>query len=255
MILYFSGTGNSLYVAKQLLAEGEALVSIAELMQKKEFKIELGDDEKLGIVFPVYFYTLPSIVEEFLSQAEIENAGYVYSVITCGGGTGQASAVLKKLLQSKGITLAYFKELLMPDNSMLFYQIPGTAKADGRLQAAVPVIDEVKAAIAEKETSRIKSSTVLSSIVGAGYKLCSSTKKFHAEDSCTGCGLCERNCPQQVIKMVETPGPDGQSSSRKPSWQKETCCKCSSCINRCPAQAIQYGKVTKKRNRYVNPLV
>ena len=52
MILYFTGTGNSLYVAKKLLADGERLVSIADLMKKGEYTIELSENEKLGIVFP-----------------------------------------------------------------------------------------------------------------------------------------------------------------------------------------------------------
>lgn len=244
MILYFTGTGNSLYVAKKLLADGERLVSIADLMKKGEYTIELSEDEKLGIVFPVYFYTIPTIVREFLEKAEIRNAGYVYSVITCGGGTGQASAVLKKVLANKGITLTYFKELLMPDNGMLFYQIPGTEKAEERLTPADAVISRIREDIGNREASKIGSSTVISDLMGAGYKLCSGTKKFYAEDTCTGCGLCERNCPQQVIKLVDN----------KPVWAKENCCKCSSCINRCPVKAIQYGKGTKKRNRYVNPM-
>lgn len=244
MILYFTGTGNSLYVAKKLLADGERLVSIADLMKKGEYTIELSEDEKLGIVFPVYFYTIPTIVREFLEKAEIRNAGYVYSVITCGGGTAQASAVLKKLLAKKGITLTYFKELLMPDNSMLFYQIPGTEKAEERLTPADAVISRIREDIGNREASKIGSVTVISNLMGAGYKLCSVTKKFYAEDTCTGCGLCERNCPQQVIKLVDN----------KPVWAKENCCKCSSCINRCPVKAIQYGKGTKKRNRYVNPM-
>lgn len=99
--------------------------------------------------------------------------------------------------------------------------------------------------IYEKKTTAIGNSTIVSSLVGLGYRLCSGTKKFYAEDTCTGCGLCARNCPMQVIVMQD----------KKPVWTAEKCCKCSTCINRCPAKAIQYGKATKKRNRYVNPLV
>ena len=55
MIIYFSGTGNSLYVAKKLLSESERLVSIADCMKQNDFSIELEKDENLGFVFPVYF--------------------------------------------------------------------------------------------------------------------------------------------------------------------------------------------------------
>ena len=152
MIIYFSGTGNSQYVANQLLGEDEKLVSMAEHMKNKDYIIELTNDERLGLVFPVYFYTVPSIVKEFLERAEIKNAGYVYSVITCGGGTGQASAVLKRILENKGIRLSYFKELVMPDNSMLFYQIPGVEATQGTLDTAKTEIDVIKSDLKDRKT-------------------------------------------------------------------------------------------------------
>ena len=245
MIIYFSGTGNSLYAAQKLLKEKEQLVSISELMKNHEYTIELAKDEELGFVFPVYFYTLPFIVRDFVEKVEVKNASYVYSVITCGGGTGQASAVLNKLLKTKGIQLAYFKELLMPDNSMLFYQIPGVEKAESVLARANKELENIRDDISSHKSTDMKTNTVISEIMGWGYNLCSKTSKFYSNDKCTGCGLCERNCPEQVIKMVEN----------RPVWEKESCGKCSSCINRCPVQAIQYGKGTVRRNRYVNPYV
>lgn len=54
MIFYFSGTGNSAWVARQL-AEGqnEELLSIAmEIDRNKAYKLKEG--EKVGFVFPVY---------------------------------------------------------------------------------------------------------------------------------------------------------------------------------------------------------
>lgn len=245
MILYFSGTGNSKYVAENLLEEGECLISISDLMRNKNYSIKLESGEPLGIIFPVYFYTVPSNVREFLEKVEINNSSYIYSIITCGGGTGQASAVLQKCLNKRGLKLAYFKEILMPDNSMLFYQIPGVDKADYRLDASLALTKEIKKDINNRVTTKIKTATFLSDLVGLGYKLCQSTNKFYATDTCIGCGLCERNCPLQVIKIENT----------KPVWKQSKCCKCSACINSCPLKAIQYGKGTIKRNRYVNPRV
>ena len=68
MIFYFSGTGNSAWVARQL-AEGqnEELLSIAvEIDKNKEYKLREG--EKVGFVFPVYAWGPPEIVLRFIRR-------------------------------------------------------------------------------------------------------------------------------------------------------------------------------------------
>lgn len=232
-----------MYAAKRLLAEGEELINIADAIKKNEFIYDVKQGENIGFVFPVYFYTVPTIIEEFVSKLELKGAEYVYSVITCGGGISQTGAVLKKLLNKRGIGLNYVKELLMPDNSMLFYQIPPVKESKERLLGANKQLLKIKEQISRREDNKVGNVTVLSNLVGLGYKLCNKTAKFYADDKCIGCGMCEKMCPQDVIKLK-----DG-----KPEWIKETCSKCSACINRCPKSAIQYGNKTKKRNRYVNP--
>lgn len=245
MIFYFTGTGNSLYAAKKLLSEGEELINIAEAIESERYEYSLTESDNIGFVFPVYFYTLPTIVRDFARKVSIKGAGYVYAVITCGGGISQAGAVLKKCLADREITLDYVTPLLMPDNSMLFYQVPPTSEAGPRIEAANGKLSAIAKDIQDRKQTKIGSATILSDMVGAGYKLCSKTAKFYAEDTCVGCGLCAKNCPEKAIQMQ-----DG-----KPVWVKDTCCKCSACICRCPKEAIQYGKVTKKRNRYVNPMI
>ena len=50
-ILYFTSTGNNLYISKKL---GGELFSIPQLMKNNDFNVE---DDVVGIVFPVYFAT------------------------------------------------------------------------------------------------------------------------------------------------------------------------------------------------------
>lgn len=243
MIFYFTGTGNSLFAAKRLLADGEELINIADAVNNNQYKYAVNSGENVGFVFPVYFYTVPKIVNEFVSRLEIDGIKYTYAVITCGGGISQAGTVLKKALSKRNIELNLVTPLLMPDNSMLFYQIPPMEESYGRLNAAEKELTKIKEIINNRTEVKIGTNTFVSDLIGVGYNLCDKTAKFYAEDSCIGCGLCAKNCPQNAIVMN-----DG-----KPQWVKSQCQKCSACINRCPKQAIQYGKVTKKRNRYVNP--
>ena len=75
MIFYFSGTGNSAWVARQL-AEGqnEELLSIAmEIDRNKAYKLKEG--EKVGFVFPVYAWGPPKIVLRFIHQLKLDKPG------------------------------------------------------------------------------------------------------------------------------------------------------------------------------------
>ncbi len=244
MIFYFSGTGNSLFAAKKLTEDNEELISMAEAVKSGKTDFKLVEGERVGFVFPVYFYTVPKFVESFIEKMEISNAGYVFAVITCGGGIAKAGTVLKKLLAKKGLVLSYVSKLLMPDNSMLFYQIPKAEEGKGRIAAAAARLEEIKKDISEGKTIDISNSAITSTLVGKLYNRSCSTKKFYADPAkCTSCGMCERNCPEQAIKI----------ENGKPVWTALHCGKCSACINRCPACAIQYGKGTVKRNRYSFP--
>lgn len=48
---YFTGTGNCLYVARQLGGKDAELLSIPQLMKHKKFKFEA---DEIGLVYPIY---------------------------------------------------------------------------------------------------------------------------------------------------------------------------------------------------------
>ena len=63
MIFYFSGTGNSKWIANQLSKEQkEELVFIPDALNNGTFEFCLREDEKIGFVFPVYSWAPPEIV-------------------------------------------------------------------------------------------------------------------------------------------------------------------------------------------------
>ena len=74
------------------------------------------------------------------------------------------------------------------------------------------------------------------------FDLMRKTKRFWAEDTCIGCGLCAKKCPISAIKLKD----------RKPEWAKAQCVMCLACLHHCPKFAIQYGKNTKKHGQYVH---
>ena len=111
MILYFSATGNSHYVAQKIAeATGDKIISIETLVKEKRFELSTNEDEALGIVTPTYFWGLPHIVEEFLAHLNIRLASgcYVYLVATYGTTTGAIGKISRCILSRK---LYLFKEL------------------------------------------------------------------------------------------------------------------------------------------------
>jgi len=245
MIFYFTGTGNSLYAAQKLADDGEKIVSIVDALRSKAYHYTLNVGEKLGFVFPVYFYTVSDPVLELVRKLTVENAGFVYAVIPCGASIGAAGGLLKSELKKRGVEMKRVDALVVPDGTLIFYDIDSPEKIEQQLDAATKELASIKRAIDRREGNRITGSPIAGKIGLAAYHACMSTKPFHADEKCVGCGKCASICPSGAIEMV-----DG-----RPAWTKSKCLKCCGCINRCPVSAIQYGKKTATRGRYVNPVL
>ena len=71
------------------------------------------------------------------------------------------------------------------------------------------------------------------------YPLIVKDKKFYAEDTCSGCGLCVKKCPLNNITV----------ENGKPVWHGN-CTHCMACISYCPVEAIEYGNRSKGKRRY-----
>lgn len=251
MIFYFSGTGNSLYVAQKLFENDDTeLVDIAEALHEKRFEYEVKDDEKIGFVFPVYFYGLPSLVSEFVDNLTIKNNSkpFIYSVITCGGSIGNADKMLRKLLKKRNLELTSSFSVLMPSNYTMMYDVPTTEEQNLILQDAEKEIEKIAKLIETDKKGNFAFHgyfSIFTPIVYPIYGIYRKTKNFYATEDCNNCGLCEEMCPSEVIQI----------KNGNPVWIGEKCSHCSMCINHCPQRAIQYGNSTIKRGRYVNPNV
>ena len=245
MIFYFTGTGNSLYAAQKLADEGEQIVSIVEALRSKTFHYTLKEGEKLGFVFPVYFYTVSDPVLELVRHLTVENARFVYAVIPCGASIGAAGGFLKSELKKRGLELQRLDALVVPDGALIFYDIDSPEKMEKQLDAATKELASIKRAIDRREGNRITGSPIAGKIGLGAYHACMSTKAFYADEKCVGCGKCASICPSGAIEMV----------GGRPAWTKSKCLKCCGCINRCPVSAIQYGRKTASRGRYVNPVL
>lgn len=223
---------------------------MAEALNKRSFNYKVKDNEKVGFVFPVYFYGLPNIVNKFVEQLSLESDSkpFIYSVITCGASIGNADKMLEKKLKQKDIQLDSSFSVAMPSNYVMMYDTNDIEKQKLTLQNAEDEIENIINLIEANEKGNFANHGTMSIFTPVAYPIYGfyrKTKNFNVTENCNSCGLCEEICPSEVIKL----------ESGNPMWNGEKCSHCSACINRCPTKAIQYGKSTLKRGRYVNPNV
>ena len=95
-ILYFTSTGNNLYIARNL---GGVLLSIPQLVNDNILDIE---DDVVGIVFPVYYATSPKMLREYLKKVNIAT-DYLFLIASYGSdGDQNALRIMIKTLEKKG---------------------------------------------------------------------------------------------------------------------------------------------------------
>ena len=247
MILYFSGTGNSEYVARRISLEvNDSLLSITASL-KAEKMLKIPKSQPIIFVTPTYGWRLPRVVEAWIRRNKSIEGQKVYFVLTCGSDIGDSDKYLRKLCSDKGVEYMGVQQVIMPENYIAMFDVPSKEIAEEIIDNAEPSIMEVSQYIIDKEPIPKKKVTfadkVKSGIVNnLFYATIVKAKKFKATDKCIGCGKCERICPLHNIEL----------KNGKPVWGKE-CTHCMACISYCPVEAIHYGGKTAEKRRYVCP--
>jgi len=241
-IYWFSGTGNSLYAAKQLAAAlgGTQLVQITNEMPLHE--AVGGKGEEIGFVFPSYYCNIPRAVHALVEKLDIKPDTYIFAVVTMGGPGQGSVAAMKKALKARGLRLNYGRGLSMPANNVLLYNPADPNKGETMRNK----VDERLHAFASDIQARKQVIKSHPFILRNHFKNIETLDTpFKVSNNCTSCGLCKKICPVGNIKMDET-------TKNKPEWLHR-CEVCVACISWCPAKAIDYGEKTKSRRRYHNP--
>ena len=240
-ILYFSSTGNSLYVAKRL---GGELLSIPHLQKNGIYEIS---DDVVGIVCPVYGFTMPNLVREYLSQAAIK-AEYVFVIMTFGNSSIAALAQIKNLLAKQGVKTHYANEIEMVDNYLPFFEIADQLKMrkdegiELKINSIIHDINEKKQFLARHNCFQKFISSIFSVSWGNKKATNKRDKNFLVNDHCNNCGICRTVCPVGNI-----------TGNGKPAYRRK-CEYCLACIHHCPQNAIHL-KNEKSEKRFRNPNV
>ena len=264
-IYYFSGTGNSLIVARDLAQKlNGGLVSIPSLMDDK--KITTGADV-IGIVFPIYYLgtvNIPLVVQRFIMKLEGISTKYIFAVCTYGGGSGSTLTMLDRLIRARGGRLSSGFGVQMPQNAFRKPFENKTKLYNNWKEKKLPFIYEhVKAKDEWFDTDGLFIGLVVSTIERmmkvdflnrSSRKSMKKTARLHedsdftldeiihcmdrsysVDENCTGCSTCSKVCQVRNIEMVDN----------KPVWQHH-CENCLACIKWCPQSAIHgYGELPR----------
>lgn len=247
MIIYFSGTGNSEYVAKKIGKEiQDEVLNLFEKVRTRDYS-HLISDRPWVIVVPTYAWRIPRIVHEWLMETELGGNKNIYFVMTCGADTGNAGNYLNKLCKIKGMNYMGCASVVMPENYIALFSTPSKEEALVTIEQAEQKISStiqcIRTDIAFPESKVTFKNKFSSGLVNnIFYPIFVHSKKFYVTDACVSCRKCENVCPLENIHLN-----DG-----KPNWGNN-CTHCMACICKCPKEAIEYGKHSKGMARYICP--
>jgi ferredoxin len=272
-IYYFSGTGNSLHVAKTLARKTDGvLCSVASVVCEQSIQPKA---DSIGIVFPCYLAQLngvPLVVEKFVQKLEGIEDKYIFAVCTCGGYTCvDALPALERLaflIHSVGGKLSAAFSLRLPMNNLQYYFFQ-THHHEKMFQKSEKEMERICKCVVNRQPSKYYLSKklfnylmmplylVLRNFFIIDLKLKAkepkkTQKKFFelipltdrsiaVDQRCNGCSICAKVCPVRNIVMEKS----------RPVWQNH-CEMCMACSAWCPQGAIHHWNM-KEEKRYLHP--
>ncbi len=249
-IYYFSGTGNSLHVAKELqkLLPNTELIPIMKMLKEDHFEI---DADVAGFIFPVHAFTFPIPFREFFKKARLKSSTYTFAIATKGGSPSIALSEIDSVIGKNGKRLDSFFYINMPANVIFIHGLDTPEEIEEKENKLKIKLDVIKTAIINRIESREKddeinffNGKILFPVIGNFIfpKFAERVFKWSSDSKCNGCGSCEKICLAKKIIM----------KNGRPEWlKKPECTFCFACINYCPVQAIQIkGTKTNTLGRY-----
>ena len=235
-ILYFSSTGNSLFIAQKVQKEfgGEVKYIPNYLGNGSEY-------DKIFIVTPIYSYGAPTFICELFEK--LDSSKEIIVIQNYGGMIGGADYLLLKYAKEAGLNIKAIYTMKMPENYTLNFSVPKfylnstLKKADKRIDKILSRIKSKDLPLPKKCKTREKKYLKNKAnwhIIG---------ERFSANEKCIKCKKCIEICPVNNISMQ-----DGKIRF------SDKCVACLGCYHRCPKKAIVYLNKNKK-SRYINPKI
>lgn len=266
LILYFSGTGNTDYVARYLQRKLESfsvdagLSSIETILPEKSAEFDL-----LIVGFPVYAGRPPEFLQQYLNLLPNASQKGLFVFCTRAVFTGQAINNVYDQLNRKGYIPLGYKIAGMPGSDGLpfmnknssfarralnkdYSDLRGINQFAQRITDVIGAINQGQSVNsmrkqAPKEIPLLNRAFQLLWDVGYRFAEKKIKPKFRVDEKCVQCGICVKQCPSNNISLI-----NGSITFNT------HCYMCMRCINQCPKEAIQIGKGTVNKFRWKGPM-
>ena len=252
---YYTGTGGSEWVAELLadkLKNENRHVEVNRIYRDHINKTENIETEYYILIFPVHSFNAPKPIYEWVEHLA-GNCCKTAVISVSGAGNVMSNSACRyktvKLLKKSNFDVIYEDMVRMPDN---WLKVPDRQKYTRILSKLPNKIDAIsQTVISEKRKKQIIYwIDYLISALGEVEK--KATRKFGERikvlETCTGCGLCAKNCCSSNIQM------ESQTSSDVPAKPKfgKRCDMCLGCIYNCPPKALlpTYGAFQIDKSGY-----
>lgn len=247
MVLYFSASGNSRFVAQTIgdLLSDE-VVCLNDRIKTKDYST-LSSERPWVVVCPIFAWRIPRLVEDYLRKVTLAGNLRIYLLVTTCGSSGNAGAYAQQFFSSIGKKMMGWHTFHMPGSYVAFMENPDLERAQEMNRAAAATLRTLAPQIRKEERLAPYPVTGLGKFMSWAanpffYHFIIGRDGFYTTDACIKCGKCVQVCPLNNIHM----------SIEGPAWGKE-CTHCMACIHQCPKQAVEFRKVSVGKNRYYNP--
>jgi len=238
LVFYFTATGNSLFVAKQLC---DNPLSIPQELKKKKLVYEA---DEIGFVFPDYVASAPMIVREFVTKGTFK-APYIFSVITFGNASVIVAEWWKNFAMEQGVVNNYVQPILMVDNYLpvfdMYQQMAIDKHVDQSLAKILEDIGAHKHFVAASDMGFFTEDR-LKTMRDQHFPMTAKRLLELRKDRCVQCLMCANVCPHRNFSLV--------AGNLQIAGQCEYCL---ACVHNCPQKALTLKSAREGRPGERNP--
>ncbi|MBR4944808.1 MAG: EFR1 family ferrodoxin [Peptococcaceae bacterium] len=247
MILYFSATGNTEFVAKEVAKRlDDECINILNRVRENDYT-PVYSEKPYIICAPVYVCEMPMFMASYLKKLKLNGSRDVYFIFTSGGYCGISGLLAKWMFMKKWKRFKGYTEVVLPRNYVAndAYPMLTIEEIENRIINTYNRLDEIVDTIRTggnlQAIRKVQLWEILVTVpfTPVWYKMKLKADDFYAKDRCIGCDKCARLCPLNNITIKD----------KKPVWG-DNCTHCMACIGNCPVEAIHYGMITQKKRQY-----